>query len=72
MSWPMRDRTAIVGIGETEYTRWGQIERSEFQLCCEAVTKAVDDSGLRMQDIDGFVTYSVDRNNPMTLAQTWA
>ena len=70
MPWPMRDQTAIVGIGETEYTRWGQIERSEFQLCCEAVTKAVDDSGLRMQDIDGFVTYSVDRNNPMTLAQT--
>ena len=70
MSWPMRDQTAIVGVGETEYTRWGQIERSEFQLCCEAIAKAVDDSGLRMQDIDGFVTYSSDRNSPMVLAQT--
>ncbi len=69
MTWPMRDKTAIVGIGETEYTRWGRIQRSEFQVCCEAIVRAVADAGLQMQDVDGFVTYSIDRNNPMAVAQ---
>ena len=34
------DRTAIVGIGETEYTRHGGImDRTEFTLCCEAIPR---------------------------------
>lgn len=65
----MKDKTCIVGVGETEYTRWGRIERSEFQLACEAVMKAVDDAGLSIKDVDGLVTYSIDRNSPMAVAQ---
>ncbi len=65
----MRDKTCIVGVGETEYTRWGRIERSEFQIACEAVLKAVDDAGLTIKDVDGLVTYSIDRNSPMAVAQ---
>ncbi|MBI4332029.1 MAG: acetyl-CoA acetyltransferase, partial [Chloroflexi bacterium] len=66
--WPMRDKTAIVGIGETEYTRWGQITRSEFQLACEAVLKAIEDAGLTVKDIDGICSYSNDRNEPTMIA----
>ena len=68
MVWPMRNQTAIVGIGETEYTKWGQIERPEFQLACEAIVKAVQDAGLNMDDVDGFVTYEIDRNAPVQVA----
>src|SRR3970040_2154684 len=66
--WPMKDKVAIVGIGETEYTRWGQIKRSEFQLACEAVLKAIEDAGLTVKDIDGICSYANDRNEPTMIA----
>lgn len=66
--WPMKDKVAIVGIGETEYTKWGQIKRSEFQLGCEAILKAVEDAGLSVKDIDGIASYSLDRNEPVMIA----
>ncbi len=67
--WPMRDQTAVVGIGQTEYTKRGGIVRSEFQVACEAVVNAVADAGLRVQDIDGLVTYEGDNNPPAAVAQ---
>jgi len=61
-------RACIVGIGQTEYTKWGKItDRSEFQLACEAIQKAVQDAGLVTSDIDGFASYSNDRNEPIEL-----
>jgi acetyl-CoA acetyltransferase len=58
-----------VGIGETEYTKWGGIaDRSEFQLACEAILKALDDAGLSTDELDGFSTYSNDRNTGIDLA----
>ena len=54
--WYPKDKVCIVGIGETEYTKWGQITRSEFQLACEAILKAIDDAGLTVQDIDGITS----------------
>jgi acetyl-CoA acetyltransferase len=65
--WPMKDQVCIVGIGETEFTKWGQIARSEFQLACEAIIKAVDDAGLSMDQIDGVASYAMDRNDPVAL-----
>lgn len=60
------DRTAIVGIGETEYTRHGGImDRSEFTLCCEAIRKAADDAGLDIKAIDGFCSYAAERHEPV-------
>jgi len=38
----MKNRAAIVGIGETEYRKWGQIaDRTEFHLAIEAILHAV-------------------------------
>ena len=67
--WALRDKACIVGVGETEYTRRGGIARSEFQLACEAVLRAVADAGLELDDVDGLVTYSSDRNQPSHVAQ---
>lgn len=68
--WFPKDKTCIVGIGETEYTQWGQIGRPEFQLACEAVIKAADDAGIPVEDIDGICSYAGDRNEATRLATT--
>ena len=54
----------IVGIGESEYTRWGGItDRSEFQLTVGAILAAVRDAGLQPEDVDGLASYSYDAND---------
>jgi len=67
--WPLRDQFAIVGIGETEYTRAGRASQPEFSLACEAVSKAVDDAGLGLADVDGLCAYGYEHSDPLTLAQ---
>jgi acetyl-CoA acetyltransferase len=65
----LRDRAAIVGIGESEYTKWGQItDRSEFQLALEVIVAAVEDAGLSLDDVDGFSSFSNDRNEALLVA----
>ena len=54
----IKDRCAIVGIGETEYSR--DSGRSELSLAVEASTKAIEDAGLKPEDIDGVVRFDVD------------
>ncbi|MEE9199483.1 MAG: hypothetical protein V3U26_06770 [Dehalococcoidia bacterium] len=54
----IKDRCAIVGIGETEYSR--DSGRSELALAVEASSKAIEDAGLKPQDIDGIVRFAVD------------
>ena len=54
---------AIVGVGETRYTKWGGItDKSQFELACEAILKALADAGLSPKDVDGFASYSNDAN----------
>ena len=65
----MKNRAAIVGIGETEYRKWGQIDdRTEFHLAIEAILHAVADAGLRPHDIDGISSFSNDRNEAVLVA----
>jgi acetyl-CoA acetyltransferase len=46
----IRDKTAIVGIGTTEYVR--NIGRSELHTALEAIREALDDAGLTPKDVD--------------------
>ena len=62
----LADRTCIVGIGETEYTRYGGItDRTEFQLCLEGIGNAAADAGIDVADIDGFCSYGYERHEPV-------
>ncbi len=51
-------RTAIVGLGATEFSR--HAGRSELQLACEAIRDALADAGLTAADVDGVVSYTID------------
>ena len=66
--WEFRDKVAVVGIGETEYHRWGKAPKSELTLALEAIVKAVDDAGISMDEVDGFASYASERQDPITLA----
>jgi acetyl-CoA acetyltransferase len=61
-------KVAIVGIAETAYYKRGAADRSEFQLTVEAILDAAKDAGIDVRDIDGFCSYSNDRNDPPRIA----
>jgi acetyl-CoA acetyltransferase len=63
----LKDRTAIVGIGQTEFSK--ESGRSELQLACEAIKAALDDAGLVPADVDGLVTFTLDTSEEMEVAR---
>ncbi|MBI2371745.1 MAG: thiolase family protein, partial [Deltaproteobacteria bacterium] len=52
----LKDRYAIVGVGHTKMGK--QPELSNYALQLEAVKHALDDAGLRKEDVDGVITHS--------------
>lgn len=64
----LRGRVAVVGIGESEYYRHGGSPDAEFKLALKAILSACADAGLDPRDIDGFASYSDDRNEASRLA----
>ncbi len=52
-------RTAIVGVGTTDYFRRGEsLPLTLNELACQAIINAADDAGIAVADIDGFSYYS--------------
>jgi len=57
-------RACLVGIGETAYAKWGGLTgTSEYQLALRAITTAVADAGLTVDDVDGLASFADDRND---------
>lgn len=52
----IRDRVAVVGVGHTKFGR--HINRPSLDMIVEAMQNALDDSGLRKDDIDGLCSNS--------------
>lgn len=67
MSHPLRNRAAIAGIGQTEFSK--ESGRTELQLACEAVKAALDDAGLTSSDVDGLVTFTLDASEEMEVGR---
>src|SRR3546814_12270588 len=60
----LRDRYAIVGVGETPYVRGaGRTTRS---LATLAIGNAMRDAGLEAGDIDGMLSYSMNDSTAAT------
>ena len=60
-------KTAIAGIGQTEFSK--DSGRTELRLACEAVLAALKDAGLQPKDVDGMVTFTLDRNDEIDIAR---
>ncbi|MDZ7675819.1 MAG: lipid-transfer protein [Acidimicrobiales bacterium] len=67
MTHALRNRAAIAGIGQTEFSK--ESGRTELQLACEAVKAALDDAGLTPADVDGIVTFSLDSSEEMEVGR---
>ena len=63
----IRDRAAIVGIGQTEYVR--RIGRSEEQTAHEVARAALADAGLTTADVDGIFHVETQFPDAATLAR---
>jgi acetyl-CoA acetyltransferase len=63
----LKNRTAIVGIGQTEFSK--ESGRTELQLACEAVKAALDDAGLAPSDVNGLITFTMDSSEEIDIAR---
>jgi acetyl-CoA acetyltransferase len=64
----IKDKVAIVGIAESPYYKRGAAPISEIQMTLQAIIAAAEDAGIDVRDIDGFASYSNDRNDPARLS----
>jgi acetyl-CoA acetyltransferase len=67
MSHPIKDRTAIVGIGQTRFAKG--LEDSELSLACQAIKAAIDDAGLSPRDVDGLAMFSMEDGREVEVAR---
>ena len=64
----LRGAVAVVGVGETRYYKHGQSPEAEVVLALRAILAACADAGVDPRQVDGFASYSNDRNDPSRLA----
>lgn len=58
MPFELRGKAAISGIGFTDYTK--DSGRTVLSLALEACTRAIDDAGVDIKDVDGILTYGLN------------
>lgn len=63
----IRDRTAIVGIGQTRFAKG--LPDSELSLACQAIAAALDDAGLAPAQVDGLVMFSMENGREVEVAR---
>jgi acetyl-CoA acetyltransferase len=64
----LNNEAAIVGIGQTKYSKNSGV--SELALASECVAKAIADAGLKPSDIDGLTTFQLDTNDEIDVARS--
>jgi acetyl-CoA acetyltransferase len=63
----IKDATAIVGIGQTE---WGKaLEDSELVLALRAIKAALDDAGIEPGEVDGLSSYTLETSDEVDIAR---
>jgi acetyl-CoA acetyltransferase len=67
MPTTLANEAAIVGIGQTEFSK--NSGRSELQLAAEAVKAALADAGLTPADVDGMTTFTLDTSDEIEVAR---
>ena len=65
----MSRKAHIVGVGESQYTKWGKIvDETEHALAHKAILRAVTDAGLSIDEVDGLASFAEDRNEAIFIA----
>ena len=64
----IKGQTAVAGVGESQYYRHGESPHREFVLTMQAVLAACQHAGIDPKSIDGFVSFSDDRNSAMRVS----
>ncbi|MFC5721749.1 lipid-transfer protein [Streptomyces gamaensis] len=67
MTTPLKDATAIVGIGQTPFAR--RLPESEKHLACRAVVAALDDAGIAPSEVDAFASYTMEETEEVEVAK---
>jgi len=67
MSGSLGGRAAIVGIGQTDFSK--NSGRSELQLAAECVRAAIADAGLAPSQIDGMTSFTLDTSDEIEVAR---
>ena len=57
----IRDRAAIVGIGQTRFAK--SLGMSEYEMAVEAIFAACEDAGISPREIDGLVRYDMEQTD---------
>jgi acetyl-CoA acetyltransferase len=66
----LKDQTAIVGIGRTQYYKRGEsLPQTPLELAIKATMSAIEDAGLSRADIDGFALYAAPIDPAQMAAQ---
>ena len=64
----LRDRTAIAGIAQTEFSK--RLEPSEKALACQVVLAALDDAGIDASEVDGMSSYTMETTDAVDVAKS--
>ena len=64
----LRDRTAIVGIDQTEFSK--HLEPNEKALACQVILGALDDAGIDASEVDGFASYTMENADASEVAKS--
>ena len=67
--WNLRDKYAIVGIGQTEYSKFSN--RTVLDLASEACLNASRDAGMSLNEIDGITSRSFKTSCKLARSQTF-
>ena len=54
----MKDRTAIVGIGQTAFAK--SLPESELAMACIAIKNALEDAGIEPSEVDGLASFTME------------
>ncbi|MEY2452456.1 MAG: hypothetical protein QOD92_2030 [Acidimicrobiaceae bacterium] len=63
----IRDRTAIAGVGQTEFAK--SLDRSEKRLALEAIKLALDDAAIDPGEVDGLASYTLETTEEVEIAR---
>lgn len=63
----MKDATAIVGIGQTEFAK--HLDQPEKVLALRAIKAALDDAGVDPSEVDGLSSYTLENTEEIEIAR---